>query len=99
MRGNTKYLLAIMAACILMAFMNKASAMGEDISDLKKLISVNEDIRMNSQDLAFFLATHNYSAVPKDGYVNVIWKARSVDSFPMAISRDYAIQHSNVEFS
>jgi hypothetical protein len=73
MRGNTKYLLAIMAACILMAFMNKASAMGEDISDLKKLISVNEDIRMNT--------------------------ARSVDSFPMAISRDYAIQHSNVEFS
>jgi hypothetical protein len=26
---------------------------------------------MNSLDLAFFLATHNYSAVPKDGYVNV----------------------------
>ena len=71
MRGNTKYLLAIMAACILMAFMNTASAMNEDISDLKKLISVNEDIRMNSQDLAFFLATHNYSAVPKDGYVKV----------------------------
>jgi predicted small secreted protein len=71
MRGNTKYLMAIMAACILMAFMNTASAMGEDISDLKKLISVNEDIRMNSQDLAFFLATHSYSVVPKDGYVNV----------------------------
>ena len=60
-----------MAACILMAFMNTASAMGEDISDLKKLISVNEDTRMNSLDLAFFLATHNYSVVPKDGYVNV----------------------------
>ena len=71
MRGNTKYLLAIMAACILMAFINTAFAMNEDILDLKKLISVNEDIRMNSQDLAFFLATHNYSAVPKDGYVNV----------------------------
>jgi hypothetical protein len=71
MRGNTKYLLAIMAACILMAFMNTAFAMNEDISDLKKLISVNEDIRMNSQNLAFFLATHNYSAVPKDGCVNV----------------------------
>jgi predicted small secreted protein len=71
MRWVTKYLLAIMAACILMAFMNTASAMGEDISDLKKLISVNEYIRMNT--------------------------AKSVDSFPMAISRDYAIQHSNVE--
>jgi len=33
-----RYLLAIMAACILMAFMNTAFAMGEDISDLKKLI-------------------------------------------------------------
>jgi predicted small secreted protein len=40
--------MAIMAACILMAFMNTASAMGEDISDLKKLISINEDIRMNT---------------------------------------------------
>jgi hypothetical protein len=26
---------------------------------------------MNSQDLAFFLATHNYGAVPRDGYVEV----------------------------
>ena len=39
MRWVTKYLLAIMAACILVAFMNTASAMNEDISDLKKLIS------------------------------------------------------------
>ena len=66
-----RYLLAIMAACILMAFMNTASAIGEDISDLKKLISGNEDTRMDSQDLAFFLATHNYDAMPKDGYVEL----------------------------
>ncbi len=71
MRWVTKYLLAITAACILMAFMNTASAMGEDISDLKNLISGNEDTRMNSQDLAFFLATHNYDAVPRDGYVEL----------------------------
>jgi hypothetical protein len=71
MRWVTKYLLAIMAACILMACMNAASAMSEDISDLKKLISSNEDTRMNSQDLAFFLATHNYRAVPRDGCVEV----------------------------
>ena len=66
-----RYLLAITAACILMAFMNMASAMGEDISDLKQLISGNEDTRMDSQDLAFFLATHNYDAMPKDGYVEL----------------------------
>lgn len=71
MRWVTKCLLAITAAYILMAFLNTASAIGEDISDLKGLISVNEDTRMDSQDLAFFLATHNYNAIPKEGYVNV----------------------------
>ena len=71
MRWVTKYLLAITAACILMAVMNTASAMGEDISDLKKLISGNEDTRMNSRDLAFFLVTHNYNAAPRDGYVEL----------------------------
>ena len=61
-----------MAACIIItAGLNTASASGEDISDLKKLISVNEDVRMNSQDLAFFLATHNYNVVPKDDYVEI----------------------------
>jgi hypothetical protein len=71
MRWVTKYLLAIMAACILMTCMNIACAANEDISELKKLISCNEDTRMNSQDLAFFLATHNYRAVPRDGCVEV----------------------------
>ena len=59
MRWVTKYLLTITAACILVAVMNTTSAMGEDISDLKKLISGNEDTRMDTQDLAFFLVTHN----------------------------------------
>ena len=71
MRMATKYLVAIMAVCIIAVGLNTASASSEDILDLKKLISVNEDTRMNSQDLAFFLVTHNYSAVPKDGYVNI----------------------------
>lgn len=71
MRWVTNCLLAITTACILMAFLNTATAFGEDISDLKGLISVNEDARMNSEDLAFFLAIHNYSAVPQEGYVNV----------------------------
>jgi len=62
---------AIITACILMISLNGASAQGENISDLKKLISSNEDTRMNSQDLAFFLATHNYNAEPKDSYVEL----------------------------
>ena len=51
--------------------LNTATALGGDIPDLKKLISSNEDARMNTQDLAFFLATHNYNVVPKDGYVEL----------------------------
>ena len=62
---------AIISACILIISLNCASAQGENISDLKKLISSNEDTRMNSQDLAFFLATHNYNAEPKDSYVEL----------------------------
>ena len=66
-----KYMKAIMATCILMAALNTASASSQDISDLKKLIPVNEFARMNSGDPAFFLANHNYGTVQKDGYVNV----------------------------
>ena len=43
---TTKYLLIIMASCILMAFMGTASALLEDISNLKELISSNEDTHM-----------------------------------------------------
>ena len=71
MRWVTKCLLAIMAICTLMAFLNTALAMNDDISDLKKLVSGNEDKRMNPHDLAFFLATHNYNAVPTDSYVTL----------------------------
>ena len=53
-----------------MAVMNTASGIGEDISDLKKLILGNEDAGMKS-DLAFFLITHDYNAMPKDGYVEL----------------------------
>jgi hypothetical protein len=42
-----------------------------DSSALSKLISQNEDARMTAEDLAFFLATHNYDATPKDGFVQV----------------------------
>jgi len=54
-----------------MVSLNTASALDENISDLKKLISANEDTRMNSEDLAFFLATHGFDATPKGGYVEI----------------------------
>jgi hypothetical protein len=66
-----RWVSAIITACILMISLNCASAQGDNISDLKKLISSNEDTRINSQDLAFFLATHNYNAEPKGSYVEL----------------------------
>lgn len=61
----------IIAICIIMVSLNTASASGEGISDLNEIIANNEDTRMDSQDLAFFLATHNYNAMPRDGYVEL----------------------------
>jgi hypothetical protein len=42
-----------------------------DNSALVKLISQNEDSRMGVKDLAFFLVTHDFDAVPKKDYVEV----------------------------
>ncbi len=69
MKTAMKYLAVF--ALTLMIPLNTASAVGEDISDLKRLITAFEDISMDSQDLAFFLATHNFDAVPRDGYVKL----------------------------
>jgi predicted small secreted protein len=66
-----RWVSAIVTACILLVSLNTASALGGDISDLKTLISSNEDSHMDSQDLAFFLATHSYNVVPRDGYVEL----------------------------
>jgi hypothetical protein len=30
-----------------------------------------EDVQMTTEDLAFFLAMHNYDATPKEGFVQV----------------------------
>jgi len=65
-----RWVSAIMTVCILVS-LNTASALDGDAPDLKKLISSNEDVRMNAQDLAFFLAFHGYDVVPKDGYVEL----------------------------
>ena len=42
-----------------------------DNSALMKLISQNEDPRMGVKDLAFFLVTHDFDAVPKKDHVEV----------------------------
>lgn len=66
-----RWVSAIVAICIIMVSLNTASGLGGDISDLESLIANNEDTRIDSQDLAFFLATHNYNATPMDDYVEL----------------------------
>jgi hypothetical protein len=64
------YLIAALVSVILFESAGQASG-ASDNTELLKLISQNEDPHMTSNDLAFFLATHNFDATPKDGYVEV----------------------------
>jgi hypothetical protein len=47
-----------------------ASGVGES-KELTNLVSQSCDPHMMPKDLAFFLATYNFDATPKDGYVQV----------------------------
>ncbi|HUS74555.1 MAG TPA: hypothetical protein VMY43_00965 [Methanothrix sp.] len=47
------------------------SSVAADNSALIKSISQNEDPLMDVKDLAFFLATHDFDAVPKKDHVEV----------------------------
>ena len=60
--------MVLVAMIASMVFVCSASA---DYQDLLKLTSANEDTRMNAQDLAFLLVTHNYDAIPKGDHVEV----------------------------
>ena len=67
----TRYLNLALIVSILMLSLSTASAASDDILNLKKVISASNDPEMSTQDLAFFLATHNYDVTPKDGYVEL----------------------------
>lgn len=69
MRQIVPYLLAALV-CTASAPASHASGLA-DSQELIKLVSQSCDARMTTNDLAFFLATHNYDAIPKDGYVQV----------------------------
>jgi hypothetical protein len=56
--------------CVAFAPASYASEVAER-TELSKSISQNEDTYITPNDLAFFLATHNYNATPKGGYVQV----------------------------
>jgi len=59
-----------------------ARAADEDISDLKDLTSAFDDPHMTSYDLAFFLATHGYDAMPKDDCVVLVLKGSTYNLNP-----------------
>lgn len=60
----------LLAAVAMIGFA-AASASSDDKSNLKRIILASSDLNMNTQDLAFFLATHNYDVIPKAGYVKL----------------------------
>jgi hypothetical protein len=63
---------SLLAALVCFAFVPASYASGAaESTELSKLLSQSEEIYMTPNDLAFFLATHNYDATPKDGYVQV----------------------------
>lgn len=68
--GREKYQIAIITICAIIIALT-ASASGNDISELRKSVFSFEDPKITVQDLAFFLATHNYDATPRDGYVEL----------------------------
>jgi hypothetical protein len=57
--------------CVISAVIINAVGSPDDRSSLLNLISDNEDVRMNAEDLAFFLVTHGFDATPKGDYVLV----------------------------
>jgi hypothetical protein len=70
MRQIVTYLMAALT-CTVFVSTNPAFCAITESSDLAKLVSEYHDDRMTVNDLAFFLASHNFDATPKEGYVQV----------------------------
>jgi hypothetical protein len=68
-----RWLKIMMVICIIAVSLHPVMAFGEieNISSLKNLLSSFDDRGINSQDLAFFLVTHNYDATPAGNHVEV----------------------------
>jgi len=63
--------LSIILILLTMLSFTVLSSAAADHSALMKLISQNEDPRTDVKDLAFFLVTHDFDAVPKKDHVEV----------------------------
>jgi hypothetical protein len=56
---------------LIMMEVPEVSASSASLPDLKSIVSSFDDPRIDAKDLAFYLATHDFDASPKDGYVEV----------------------------
>jgi hypothetical protein len=63
--------IALAAMLLAILLLTNAIAADDSYEDLAKLITSNEDDRMDAQDLAFLLVTHNFDATPKGDHVEV----------------------------
>jgi hypothetical protein len=67
---NAAYLMAAIS-CVIIASMSGPTTATDDYTNLVKLITDSEDIRIDTQDLAFLLVTHGFDATPEDSYTIV----------------------------
>ncbi|VVB65041.1 Uncharacterised protein [uncultured archaeon] len=70
-RQIVSYLFAALTFIVFVSVNPAFGAVAEN-HDLTEVISQYNDTHMTVEDLAFFLATHNYNATPKEDYVQVI---------------------------
>jgi hypothetical protein len=67
---------------VIMLELPTVGASNASISDLKSTISSFDDPRMDAEDLAFYLVTHDFDAKPKGGYVEVDLEGRVCKLIP-----------------
>jgi len=67
---NAAYLMAAII-CVIIASMSCPTTATDDCTNLMKLMTGSEDVRIDAQDLAFLLVTHGFDAMPKDSYAIV----------------------------
>lgn len=84
-----RWMSEIIAICIIIVSLNTATC--EDISDLKNLISTNEDTHIDFKDNAFFLATHSYNVMPKGIHTELNLNGKIYKLAQTTISLGYVI--------
>ena len=70
MRQIVSYLIAALT-CVVFVSANPALGAVTENQNLTEAISQYQDTHMTVEDLAFFLATHNYNATPKEDHVQI----------------------------